>query len=85
MSAKAGDLINFDEGEKEAWIKTYFKKYYMEHQVLKEQTVRLKIDIDQAAKKRQCSCTVGHYDRTGKLIPTGELEGKEDRYITVKM
>jgi len=34
----------------------------MEHEVQKEVKMRLKVNTDQAAKKRQCSCTIGEID-----------------------
>lgn len=67
-------------------MRKYFKKYYMENAALREETVKLKIDTNLAAKKRTCSCTVGERDhKTGKLIPPEKLVGHRDKYITVKL
>ena len=49
MQGKASSLISFNEEEKEQWIKKYFKKYFMENAVLKDEVVRMKIDTDMAA------------------------------------
>jgi len=49
MAGKASSLIHFNEEEKEKWIKRYFKKYFMENAVLKDEIVRMKIDTNQAA------------------------------------
>jgi hypothetical protein len=61
----------------------------MENLELDDVVVKLKIDTDQAAKKRECSCTVGVRDeKTGELIPPCDLHGglaKPDKYITVRM
>lgn len=51
--------------------------------------VTMKLDTDQAAKKRQCSCTIGQRDeKTGELIAPCNLHANKDRpdkYITVNM
>lgn len=79
-------IHRFTPEEKEEWIKKYFKKYYMENMVLKEEKVRLKIDTDMASKKRHCSCTVGLRDeKTGQLIPPEMIPGKQDKYITIRL
>lgn len=49
MKNKASPLIKFNEEEKEEWMKKYFKKYYMENEVLKDVEVRMKVDTDMAA------------------------------------
>jgi hypothetical protein len=89
MSAKVGKNFAFTEEEKEKWLDKYFKKYYMENQELDDITVRMKLDTDQAAKKRTCSCTVGVRDeKTGVLVPPCDLHAayaKPDKYITVKL
>jgi len=85
FSSKTTSLITFSEEEKEEWIKRYFKKYYMENKVLKEEIVEMKIDADAAAKKRTCSCTVGEIDpKTGELIAPTAL-GKAQKTVKVKM
>lgn len=89
MKAKVGKNFQFDEEEKEKWLKKYFKKYYMENQVLEDIVLRMKLDTDQAAKKRECSCTVGQRDeKTGKMIAPCDIHAnqiKPDKYITVLM
>jgi|TARA_B110000285_G_C15051072_1_gene577017 hypothetical protein len=52
MSAKVGKNYSFTEEEKEKWLHKYFNKYYMENQELEDVVVRMKLDTDQAAKKR---------------------------------
>ena len=89
MKGKVGNNFKFDDEEKEKWLKKYFKKYYMENQVVEDIVVKLKLDTDQAARKRQCSCTVGQRDEaTGELIPPCVLHQKRpqpDKYVTVHM
>ena len=89
MSAKVGKNFAFTEAEKEKWLQKYFKKYYMENLELEDLVVKMKLDTDQAAKKRECSCTVGQRDeKTGVLIPPCDLhanQGKPDKFITVRM
>lgn len=76
---------NFTDEEKEEWIKTYFKRYYMENLVLKEEVVKLKVDTAMAAKKRQCSCTIGQYnEKTGKLVSPDAI-GVKEKVIKVKL
>lgn len=68
------------------WTKKFFKKYYMENAVLKDEVQRLKVDTNMSQKKRMCSCTVGMIDqKTGELIPPRDIPGHQDKYITVKM
>lgn len=80
------ELLKFTDAEKKDWVRKYFKKYYMENAVLRDETFRLKVDTDLARKKRTCSCTVGQINaKTGKLVPPNKLHGHKDKYITVKM
>ena len=86
LANKQNELIQFNDEEKEAWIKKYFKKYYMESLVLEDKEYKLKVDTDKAAKKRTCACTVGEYDqKTGKLVPPNELPNRKEKFIKVKM
>ena len=78
MKGKVGKNYKFDDEEKEKWLKKYFKKYYMENQVVEDIVVRMKLDTDQAAKKRQCSCTVGQRDeKTGEMIAPCDLHANK--------
>jgi c-di-AMP phosphodiesterase-like protein len=59
---KPKELLTFTEEEKMEWTKKFFKKYYMENAVLKDEVQRLKVDTNMSQKKRMCSCTVGMID-----------------------
>ena len=57
----------------------------MENAVQKPVKMKFKVDNDMAAKKRQCSCTIGEYNKEGVLVPPNKLAKRKDKYITAMM
>lgn len=61
-------------------VDKYYKKYYVESDVVQEEYQTIVLDPYDTMIKRKCSCHIGHIDeKTGKLVAPPPIEISKHR------